>query len=137
MNRRIDWVRLDLEGFGVWRTPIRFRFPDSLGVLHRPNEGGKSTLVAEWLSTRGGRTAWLSVDREDSEPAVFLRYFLEAIHLGSPGAGRELLATLRFQDLPPVATSELSQRPISSGGFHLGMRAPSETGNRRSGCFTT
>lgn len=46
MMRRIAWVRLDLEGFGIWRSPVRFRFPESFGVFHRPNEGGKSTAVA-------------------------------------------------------------------------------------------
>ncbi|MBD3161532.1 MAG: hypothetical protein GF328_05455, partial [Candidatus Latescibacteria bacterium] len=46
MIRRIDWLRLDLEGFGVWREPTRFHFPDRLGLFRLPNERGKSTLVA-------------------------------------------------------------------------------------------
>lgn len=46
MRRRIRWLRLELEGFGVWRDPVRFSFPTELGVLALPNEGGKSTMVA-------------------------------------------------------------------------------------------
>jgi LuxR family maltose regulon positive regulatory protein len=45
-------------------------------LVSAPAGCGKSTLVAEWLSARGVRAAWLSLDREDSELPVFLRYLL-------------------------------------------------------------
>ena len=63
MRRLIRWLLLDLEGFGVWREPTRFRFPDGLGVLTLPNERGKSTLVAGLRSVLFGLP-----DRSD--PAV-------------------------------------------------------------------
>lgn len=40
-------------------------------LVSAPAGAGKSTLVADWLATRGERTAWLQLDRFDSDPARF------------------------------------------------------------------
>ncbi len=45
MTRAIRLIRLDLEGFGVWRDATSFHFPDRFGVLSLPNEAGKSTMT--------------------------------------------------------------------------------------------
>lgn len=46
MSRAVRFRELSLTGFGLWREPTRFRFPAGLGVLVRPNESGKSTMIA-------------------------------------------------------------------------------------------
>lgn len=46
MSRAVRFRELSLTGFGLWKEPTRFRFPAGLGVLVRPNESGKSTMIA-------------------------------------------------------------------------------------------
>ncbi len=61
---------------------------------------GKTTLVASWIEslTAGEhpatRAAWLSLDEYDSDPVVFLRYFVAAIGTVFPEACPETLALL-------------------------------------------
>jgi hypothetical protein len=45
MSRAVRFRELSLTGFGLWKEATRFRFPARLGVLVRPNESGKSTMV--------------------------------------------------------------------------------------------
>ncbi len=40
---------------------------------------GKSTLVAEYLRSRGHRFVWYQLEEADRDPAVFLSYLLEAL----------------------------------------------------------
>lgn len=46
MSQTVRFLRLEIEGFGVWRSPTLVEFPERFGVLAMPNEAGKSTLVA-------------------------------------------------------------------------------------------
>ncbi len=46
MKRAVRFRELSLTGFGLWKEPTRFLFPEKLGVLALPNESGKSTMVA-------------------------------------------------------------------------------------------
>ena len=46
--------RVTLCGFGLYRDPVTFVFPSTLGVLVGPNESGKSTLVHGLLATLFG-----------------------------------------------------------------------------------
>ena len=64
---------------------------------------GKTTLVSSWIESltagRGGVTpplpsAWLSLDEDDSDLVVFLRYFVAAIRTVFPEACAETLALL-------------------------------------------
>ena len=64
---------------------------------------GKTTLVSSWIESvttgRGGATpplgaAWLSLDENDSDLVVFLRYFVAAIRTVFPDACVETLALL-------------------------------------------
>ena len=56
---------------------------------------GKTTLLAQWAERRGGRVAWVSVDRRDNDPAVLLTYLAAAVDRVEPIDPRvsRLLAT--------------------------------------------
>ncbi len=65
---------------------------------------GKTTLVSSWIegltAGRGGVTpplpaAWLSLDENDSDLVVFLRYFVAAIRTVFPESCAETLALLQ------------------------------------------
>src|SRR5438270_10126511 len=53
-----------------------------LTVVSAPAGFGKTTLLAEWLATSDvgqGRAAWVSLDPNDNEPALFWAYFIAAL----------------------------------------------------------
>ena len=47
--------------------------------LAAPPGYGKTTLLAQWAERRGGRVAWVSVDRRDNDPVVLLTYVAIAL----------------------------------------------------------
>lgn len=69
-----------------------------LVLVSAPAGFGKTTLLSEWLvgaDGAGPRPAWLSLDRRDSDPAVFWSYVLAALRQVAPEVGADALATLQ------------------------------------------
>ncbi len=60
-----------------------------LVLVTGPAGSGKSTLVADFLSQRPHKSAWLGLGEEDQDPQVFLNYFLEALCLTFPGSAEK------------------------------------------------
>jgi LuxR family maltose regulon positive regulatory protein len=60
-----------------------------LTLVSAPAGYGKSTLVSHWAESQDKPCAWLSLDHEDSDLQVFVRYVLAAIETVHPGACRE------------------------------------------------
>ena len=52
-----------------------------LTLVSAPPGFGKTTLVADWVASRGPRTgtAWLSLDTADNDPASFWTYVVAAL----------------------------------------------------------
>ncbi|SFT53120.1 LuxR family transcriptional regulator, maltose regulon positive regulatory protein [Geodermatophilus amargosae] len=70
----------------------------ALTLVSAPAGFGKTTLLAEWLSTvpaEGRSVAWLSVDRRDSDPALFWTYVVTALQAAEPAVGAGALALLQ------------------------------------------
>ena len=65
-----------------------------LTLLSAPAGYGKTSLVARWLDGRDGLSAWLSLDRDDSDPAVFVSYFVAAVRTAIADACVDTLACL-------------------------------------------
>ena len=49
-----------------------------------PSGYGKTTLVSQWAESNSRSFAWLSVDEQDNEPKVLLRYIAEALDTVEP-----------------------------------------------------
>lgn len=82
-------------------------------LVSAPAGFGKTTLLAEWLAADGvkGRpTAWLSLDRRDSDPAVFWSYVVAAVRKVAGDIGTDALGTLQSAPtaLEAVVTSLLN-----------------------------
>ena len=76
--------------------------PDrSLTLVSAPAGYGKSTLVARWLDLIDVPGVYLSLDAEDDEPRIFLRYFIEAVRMHSPSSCRRTHELLGAAELPP------------------------------------
>lgn len=52
---------------------------------------GKTTLLADWATSARWPVAWLSLDREDDDPARFFRYVIGALDRVCGGLGERLL----------------------------------------------
>jgi LuxR family maltose regulon positive regulatory protein len=86
----------------------------SIGVEHpltlicAPAGYGKTTLVCTWLEHRGNQaaslpSAWLSLDEEESDLNLFLRYFIAALRTIFVDACDQTLMLLQAGQQPPQA----------------------------------
>jgi LuxR family maltose regulon positive regulatory protein len=74
-------------------------------LLVAPAGYGKTTLLAQWAQTKGGRAAWLSADHRDNDPAVLLTYLTATLD-GVEAIDRALLRMLTPPS-PPDAVLRL------------------------------
>ncbi|MGH9230167.1 MAG: LuxR C-terminal-related transcriptional regulator [Acidimicrobiales bacterium] len=85
----------------------------ALVLVSAPAGFGKTTLLTEWLAANTvatKSTAWLSLDRRDSDPAVFWSYVVAALRKVAPDVGTDALSTLQSAPtaLEAVVTSLLN-----------------------------
>ena len=83
----------------------RRRLTDRLGsatasrltLVSAPPGFGKTTLVADWLASRGPGTAsaWLSLDATENDPASFWAYLVAALQVAVPDVGDAALRALQ------------------------------------------
>jgi LuxR family transcriptional regulator, maltose regulon positive regulatory protein len=89
-----------------------------LTLVSAPPGFGKTTLVGDWLASRGPGTAaaWLSLDASDSDRATFLAYLVAALRSAVPGIGDLSVAALeatppRFDVAIQAILNELAAVP--------------------------
>jgi ATP/maltotriose-dependent transcriptional regulator MalT len=89
----------------------------TLTLVCAPVGYGKTTLLSQWADADAGRAdfAWVTLDREDCDPARFWTYVIAAIAAAAPGAGRRSLRELSRQpgrllaDVLPLLLDELAE----------------------------
>src|SRR6266481_9223535 len=95
----------------VSREPLLARLDEGLEhkltLLSAPAGFGKTTLVSEWISTRGERedsppVAWVSLDAGDNDPVRFWRYVITACRSFHTNVGESALALLQTSRRPPL-----------------------------------
>jgi LuxR family maltose regulon positive regulatory protein len=80
-----------------------------LTLVSAPAGFGKTTLVSEWVSSCGRPVAWLSLDKGDNDPTIFLAYLVSALRTIKPGIGVGILSILdTTQSRPPPTESLLA-----------------------------
>src|SRR5437588_8458637 len=78
-----------------------------LTLISAPAGFGKTTLVSEWVEgieqpgARRARTAWLSLDEGDNDPARFLAYLVAALQTIAATIGEGVLGMLQSSQPPP------------------------------------
>ncbi|HTS23987.1 MAG TPA: LuxR C-terminal-related transcriptional regulator [Casimicrobiaceae bacterium] len=88
-----------------------------LTLVSAPVGFGKTTLITSWLNETGRqpRTAWLSVDADDSDPVHFVYYLTATLQEIEPRVGRapiSLLGSLKMpetKDLFSLLLNEIAQ----------------------------
>ena len=71
-----------------------------LTLVSAPAGYGKTTLIRQWLEGSSYPIAWLSLDENDKDPAIFLTYFIAAIRTFKPDAGKDVLSSLEAPQRP-------------------------------------
>lgn len=93
---------------------------------------GKTTLLSSWvhglqaeqesLGLAARRVAWLSLDRDDNDPARFLLHLVAALQTVSPELGAGSLSALRSPQPPPadvILTALLNELAGGAGSYIL------------------
>ena len=84
----------------------------ALVLVSAPAGFGKTTQLAEWFDDAAGeghKTAWLSLDAGDNDPALFWSYVVAAVRTVAPEVGETALSLLRSsQALESVVASLLN-----------------------------
>src|SRR6184192_1195564 len=78
-----------------------------LTLIAAPAGFGKTTLVSEWvegIERPRARTAWLSLDEGDNDPARFLTYLVAALQTIAATIGQGVLGMLQSPQPPPPET---------------------------------
>jgi len=73
-----------------------------LTLVSTPAGFGKTTLLAEWLASAEGKTAWLSLDRGDNDATTFWTYVIAALRTVVPDVGAIELALMQEPQPPPI-----------------------------------
>jgi LuxR family maltose regulon positive regulatory protein len=73
-----------------------------LTLIAAPAGFGKTTAVACWIRSSGRPTAWIALEEEDNDPALFWSYFLSALQTTHKDLGSVLLRSLSSPRPPPL-----------------------------------
>jgi LuxR family maltose regulon positive regulatory protein len=75
-----------------------------LTLVSAPAGFGKTTLISEWVAGCERAPAWLSLDKEDSDPTRFLIYLVTALRTVEATVGDGVLDVLQSPQPPPTET---------------------------------
>ncbi len=73
-----------------------------LTLISAPAGFGKTTLVSDWVAGRDQKIAWISLDEDDNDPALFLTYLISALQMISENFGKRALVGLQSPQPPPA-----------------------------------
>ncbi len=73
-------------------------------LVSAPAGFGKTTLVSEWLAGNITPTAWLSLDKGDNEPSLFINYLIAALQKIDANINKASTSILRSPQPPPITT---------------------------------
>lgn len=78
----------------IEQVTVGLKAGHSLTLISAPAGYGKTTLVAEWISTSQEKVAWLSLDEQDNNELRFWKYFIAALQTASKTSGQKALQIL-------------------------------------------
>src|SRR5881227_1310125 len=75
-----------------------------LTLIAAPAGFGKTTLLSAWVAGCDRQVAWLSLDKGDSDPTLFLTYLVAALQTIAPNIGEGVLGVLQSPQPPSTAS---------------------------------
>lgn len=71
-------------------------------ILSAPPGYGKTTILAQWAEEAKQKIGWITLDRYDNDPAVFLEHFVRAMQSIQPGIGKAVFSMLQADKKPKM-----------------------------------
>lgn len=71
-----------------------------LTLISAPTGYGKTTLVSQWIASRGVIPAWVTLDENDNDPSRFWTYLVSALRTLDQGVGKPALSALAAPQPP-------------------------------------
>jgi LuxR family maltose regulon positive regulatory protein len=78
-----------------------------LVLVSAPAGYGKTTLIIDWLQNVS-QTCWVSLEKSDNDPRVFLSYLIASLQKAFPGIGEQASGFVGSPQLPPLDVILLS-----------------------------
>ncbi|WP_335871485.1 LuxR C-terminal-related transcriptional regulator [Bacillus sp. 2205SS5-2] len=73
-----------------------------LTLVSAPAGFGKTTIVSQWIQACNRPVAWLSLEKEESDPRVFLTYFIAAMQTLEKNVGVRAVSLLQSPQIPKM-----------------------------------
>ena len=73
-----------------------------LTLVSAPAGFGKTTLISEWATTCDRKLSWLTLDEDDNDPLMFMRYFVAALQIIDDRIGKGLVDVLKSPQAPAI-----------------------------------
>ncbi|MGH1366553.1 MAG: hypothetical protein ACRBF0_23530 [Calditrichia bacterium] len=71
-------------------------------ILSAPAGYGKTTLLSQWAADAPKKIGWLTLDRFDNDPAVFLEHFVHTMQQIQPSIGNAVFKMLQAEKKPKM-----------------------------------
>ena len=110
-------LRTDLVDRPRLLTQLGCAVEHKVTLISAPAGYGKTALLCQWLETCPHPSAWLSLDENDSDLVVFVRYVIRAVQTAYPGACTGVKERLHAPSSPPwdhmatVLVNDLAKLP--------------------------
>ena len=88
-----------------------------LTVVTAPVGYGKTTLLGHWATQPNFKTAWLTLESSDNDPAQFFRNLIAALQTVNRNIGSDAFTMLQSQ--PDISMEKVLQRVIDQIGMVL------------------
>jgi LuxR family maltose regulon positive regulatory protein len=75
-----------------------------LTLVAAPTGFGKTTLVRQWIESRGFASAWVTLDGYDNDPSRFWTYIVSALRIVDSSIGKNTLSALMTPQPPSFQT---------------------------------
>ena len=89
---------------GALLTRLDTSLTKKLTVVAASTGFGKTTLVSMWIATRKFKSAWVTLDENDNDPARFWTYVVSALRTFDSSVGKSTLSALMAPQPPSFQT---------------------------------
>jgi len=79
-----------------------------LTLISAPAGYGKTTLLTQWITQNKLPTAWISLEKGESDPVQFMRYVIIALRSIEPNIGKAAWASFQSPQQVPIGTVIIS-----------------------------
>ncbi|MGM0508985.1 MAG: LuxR C-terminal-related transcriptional regulator [Fusobacteriota bacterium] len=73
-----------------------------LTIVSAPAGYGKTSMISNWLENFDFKKVWISLDKKDNDPVIFLNYFITALKSLNSDIGKSIEGLINIPKLPEI-----------------------------------